>query len=497
MVWWLVAGVCICLPLLMGLSSSRTSSGPTASTIDFEIRELNLLWRVVRSGRNTIEAEHKRERKAVSKELTAALDSSRDGHRTVLKELFERALRADRNRQPDNKDDQIDSAGAGEMVIAHAIATEHDDIALELASQLAHTSEDLRVALMVARPDKPKATPSRSTQRASEHAHASNFGITWSRFTRDRIRARLHVKAGDLDLAREAHNRLHDNEDLVLATFRTLMLWLMCAGLFGLFSLVLILVSKAAASKHPERPRLGFLRRFSGLGSASVYHTDPLVPWLGFATWVIGYLAAGTLIVSITAGRGGGGLSALFQSAAGIVLAWAVISAFSRVQPAIDAARLMGGTEVSPARASTAGLWGYCALLPCMLPALLIAQGLSSGDAPGHPLVETVLKDADPVGLMSVGLAVIIAAPIGEELLFRGFLYRALRQHVKVPLALAMTGGLFAILHMSPAQWLPYTVLGVAFGWIYERVGSLWAPIVLHALWNAVMYVGLVLVALS
>jgi membrane protease YdiL (CAAX protease family) len=293
------------------------------------------------------------------------------------------------------------------------------------------------------------------------------------------------------------HSRLHANEETVLSTARTLWLGLLFAGLFGLFSLVAIVV-RALARPTGDEPRLNWLRsRYPGLGDEAAYHADPLVPVIGFAAWLVGYLLAGTLVALMPAARTPGGLSVLFQSTAGVMLAWAVIGAFSRVNPAIDAARFLGGSEVGSWRASTASLWSYCALLPLMLPAILISQALGGGEPEGHPVVEMLIDGPEAIQLAALGLAVVVVTPIGEELLFRGFLYRSLRQRLGVGRALLVTASLFAILHMAPTQLIPYTMLGLVFGLVFEWVGSLWASIVLHGLWNAVVFAGIVLVALS
>jgi membrane protease YdiL (CAAX protease family) len=114
-----------------------------------------------------------------------------------------------------------------------------------------------------------------------------------------------------------------------------------------------------------------------------------------------------------------------------------------------------------------------------------------------HPVAGFLLDDADPVQLTTIGIAVLVAAPFGEELLFRGFLYRVLRQRFGPMPALLTTALLFALLHVAPHALLPYIGLGLAFGLIYEGVGSLWASIILHSLWNAVVFARILVVAAS
>jgi hypothetical protein len=89
------------------------------------------------------------------------------------------------------------------------------------------------------------------------------------------------------------------------------------------------------------------------------------------------------------------------------------------------------------------------------------------------------------------GLAVvaIVGAPVYEELIFRGMLQTALQQSRIVPYrwpAIIFTAAGFAVIHGPPYQtWPGLFVLALGLGYVYERTGSLWYPMVIHALFNA------------
>lgn len=95
---------------------------------------------------------------------------------------------------------------------------------------------------------------------------------------------------------------------------------------------------------------------------------------------------------------------------------------------------------------------------------------------------------ADKFGsLASQFLLIVIAAPLAEEICFRGFLFGGLRRRLPmIPAALA--GGIFfGLLHFTTG-WsaVPALVfLGAMFAVVYEKTGSLWPPIILHAANNA------------
>ncbi len=78
-------------------------------------------------------------------------------------------------------------------------------------------------------------------------------------------------------------------------------------------------------------------------------------------------------------------------------------------------------------------------------------------------------------------LGVVVIAPVVEEVVFRGMLYRAVRQRWLTPPALLASGLVFAGAHFEPTTLLPLVFVGMLFAWAYERSGSIWGSIVPHA----------------
>lgn len=87
--------------------------------------------------------------------------------------------------------------------------------------------------------------------------------------------------------------------------------------------------------------------------------------------------------------------------------------------------------------------------------------------------------------LQFILLAVFIA-PFTEEILFRGFLYAWLKSIWPKWIALFFTAALFALLHQHLPVFLPLMWLGIVLALLYEKTGSLWSNIVLHALFNGI-----------
>ena len=88
----------------------------------------------------------------------------------------------------------------------------------------------------------------------------------------------------------------------------------------------------------------------------------------------------------------------------------------------------------------------------------------------------------NPFGVLSIALL----APVLEELLFRGAIQGHLQAAGKKPwTAIAVSSLIFGVVHMNPAQ-IPFAfLLGMMFGWLYYRTGSLLPGIIGHVLNNS------------
>jgi uncharacterized protein len=81
---------------------------------------------------------------------------------------------------------------------------------------------------------------------------------------------------------------------------------------------------------------------------------------------------------------------------------------------------------------------------------------------------------------------VCVAAPIVEETVFRGVIYRWLRGVLPLNVAMLASGAIFAAAHAITLLFLPLLGFGVLLAWIYERSRSLWPGVLVHALFNLV-----------
>ena len=103
------------------------------------------------------------------------------------------------------------------------------------------------------------------------------------------------------------------------------------------------------------------------------------------------------------------------------------------------------------------------------------------------PLQDAVLlfqETNHPLALGGLFLLAVVVAPVVEECVFRGGIYRFLKGHIPLPAALLISGFLFGLIHGN-LQSLPGLVaVGVCLGIAYELSGNLKVPIFFHACFN-------------
>jgi len=545
--WWLLGLLAVALPLgRLIVVSGQAHPDSESRAIRYKVREMNMLWRVNAEAEKLVETRLREladepaaaspspsgaapsarpatatgdrspgdrspgdrsparaaRQEAAREQARHSLDqlaARRDAEQTALRELFADATalpRDDTNAAATTNGRQA----AIRAVVAHCLATGRHALAVEFVSGLRAPGRDIKIAIAAASPiGTARRLSGMTTAAAAAAASSRSFAPTWSRFERDRVRARLHALAGNGSRAARLHERLNGERDTLFAAFNALRIAVALAGLLGVFMIIATAV-RAWVASAAGLPRLGWLlARFPGLGAERVYHADALVPLLGFGGWLLGYALAGAVFAILPGQRPIGGLAVLFQSAAGIAVTWAIISAFSRTDPPLAAARVFWRPDgmASPWQASTAALVAFCALWPFVAVAFLLSAVFFGGDAQPHTVAQLMLADPDPFMLAAMGVAVVVVAPIGEELFFRGFIHPILRQRFGPVIAIAITAALFSAVHMTPAFALVFFTLGVAFSLLYEWVGSLWASVVLHGLWNACVFTYVVCVAYS
>ncbi len=96
---------------------------------------------------------------------------------------------------------------------------------------------------------------------------------------------------------------------------------------------------------------------------------------------------------------------------------------------------------------------------------------------------EMVLEMAGDQGPLMF-IALVIAAPILEELIFRGIMLDGLLRIYSPTKAIVVSSLLFGVIHLNPAQFVGGALVGGFMGWVYFHTRSVLATILIHASFN-------------
>ncbi|MCL2626760.1 MAG: CPBP family intramembrane metalloprotease [Cystobacterineae bacterium] len=100
----------------------------------------------------------------------------------------------------------------------------------------------------------------------------------------------------------------------------------------------------------------------------------------------------------------------------------------------------------------------------------------------------TPFADLGGIELWLMVVLVVLAAPLCEEVFFRGFIQPKLIQRWGAPLGLLVTSVLFSFIHVDPIGFLARLALGVLFGWLAYAGASLWVSVLAHVSYNLLVY---------
>ena len=198
------------------------------------------------------------------------------------------------------------------------------------------------------------------------------------------------------------------------------------------------------------------------------------------AAGVIGGLAAAAG-VDVRGGAPGVTIaSTLAQYAAFVGVAWLLAAGLGPVSPRdLGLIALPLRTFAGWTIAAIAGWYAFAVLYAALL------------EPAGEQDTLDALGADEGLALLIIStLLVVLIAPFVEEIFFRGFVYRALRNRFGRWTAATIAGTLFGAIHYSGPDTLallvPLAVLGALFCLLYERTGSLYPAIALHIINNAI-----------
>ncbi len=131
------------------------------------------------------------------------------------------------------------------------------------------------------------------------------------------------------------------------------------------------------------------------------------------------------------------------------------------------------------------GVGGYLTALPLVILVSLINQKIWDGQGGSNPILPIALENRDSIALFIFFITASVAAPLFEEILFRGFLLPSLTRYMPVWSAILLSSLLFAVAHLNISEVIPLATLGCVLGVVYTRSRNLLSSILLHGLWNS------------
>ena len=133
------------------------------------------------------------------------------------------------------------------------------------------------------------------------------------------------------------------------------------------------------------------------------------------------------------------------------------------------------------------GIKHYLIVLPVIILAGFVVDFILRifGIVPEQQDIINKILNEDSLGVLTFMLFFgMLAAPVIEEILFRGFLQSAARTAFGKLKAILISGSLFALIHLNVHVFLQIFILGLLLAYLFEKTESLIAPITVHICHN-------------
>ena len=132
-------------------------------------------------------------------------------------------------------------------------------------------------------------------------------------------------------------------------------------------------------------------------------------------------------------------------------------------------------------------LWAIPAAVVVML-AIVVAYGVVIDALGWQEEIELEIFNDRRIGVLAAASALaIIAAPVVEELFFRGFVMQGLTRHMTPVKAALLSSVLFALAHVRPVTYAPIFLIGLVLAFVFLKTRSLPLAMAAHAIYNAIV----------
>ena len=238
---------------------------------------------------------------------------------------------------------------------------------------------------------------------------------------------------------------------------------------------------------------MAFFRKHTGRASYDLFSNySYYVPGYGgmmmlFFMFLIGAILGSLLVACL------GLVSMEFASIYGTVISYPVMfippllyaSANSRRNEFFDTGYALDSCNFG----KLGGFWMSLIAIVATLAAAFVCDGMGKILPPTPEWFENAMEKIMDAPVWITLISVSIFAPLFEEWLCRGMVLRGLLQKTHPASAILVSAAFFAVLHMNPWQALPAFLLGILFGYVYYKTGSLKLTMLMHCVNNTMAVV--------
>jgi membrane protease YdiL (CAAX protease family) len=318
-------------------------------------------------------------------------------------------------------------------------------------------------------------------------------GLRASEWLQLRVASKVHARSGRSEDARATRRVAQANAVAFVERYSVLLsVYVTLLGIGVLLVLFWPLVRRALAQHG--------LTGLGAIPSPFIVSSTQRV----FVSWFFGCLIIGSVLTAVGTLVPAAGdyraLAMMIQSLAqGAVAVWLIMRLgrpAGDLLPIAIPLRLAYGKSVRGLAGLALWSAGGLAMGAIAVASAFAVSLMFGAELPESQAALELFSDLDSLSSqIAVAISVTLFAPVFEEILFRGFVYRNLRDLIEPVPAMLVTGLLFGLVHLDLAFMFQLSALGAVLCFAYERSGSLLVPIVIHAAWNGAQLVSMLIVS--
>ena len=227
-----------------------------------------------------------------------------------------------------------------------------------------------------------------------------------------------------------------------------------------------------------------FFRRHGGRGSYDLFSSySHFLPGVGglfgiFALFMLGALLGNILVLGLQF------ISPEFAKEYGIIISYPLMfipaMLYASAKSRFDENFTPGFKMDSNNFGRFSGIQIAAIVTVATLATAFMTDAISSLMPPMPEWLEATMKELLHAPFWITLISVSVFAPLFEEWLCRGIVLRSLLTKYSPATAIIVSAAFFAIIHFNPWQAIPAFILGLLFGYVYYKTGSLKLTMLMH-----------------